>query len=234
MRSGVYWIGGLATRREDGYSRAMLKTGLVAVFSALLMVAAAKEKLSVKDVDSVLTRYREAGAFKAKVRKTVAQEVLGTETTGVGDFFFSKGKLRLEMHEPENTTLVYDGKIVWLESRIDKNTVEVTKIRSRELKKNDSLLAALFDRKDILQSFKLNGAKTTDGKNVFSFKPRDSKKTEIRVLEIALMGKELQRITYMDDRENRVSFEFENLNRESIPADRFAYSPPKGANITEM
>lgn len=39
------------------------------------------------------------------------------------------------MHEPENTTLVYDGKIVWLESRIDKETIEVTKIRGREIKK---------------------------------------------------------------------------------------------------
>jgi outer membrane lipoprotein-sorting protein len=212
----------------------MLKTAFITVISGLLMVAAAKEKLSVRDVDSVLSKYREAQGFRAKIKKVVQQEVLGTESSGDGEFYFAKGKLRLEMQEPENTTLVYDGKYVWLESRVDKKTIEVTKIKSRELKKSDSLLAALFDRKDILQTFKLVSAKAEDSVHVFSFKPKDIKKTEIRALEIALKEKDIQRITYKDDRENRVSFQFKDLTREAVPAEHFAYSPPKGANITEM
>lgn len=191
-------------------------------------------KLSSKDVDAVLSKYREAEAFRAKVKKTVAQEVIGTESSGEGRFFFSKGKLRLEMDEPENTTLVYDGRTIWMETRLDKDTVEVTKVKSKALQKNDSLLATLFERKNILQSFTMISAGEKDGKNVYTFEPRDKKKTEIRILDIALDGQELAGIAYEDDRENRVTFEFTDLVREPVPAKKFNYKPPKGANVTEM
>lgn len=191
-------------------------------------------KLSPKDVDSVLSKYRSAEAFRSKVKKTVAQEVIGTETTGNGEFFFSKGKLRLEMKEPENTTLVYDGKIVWMETRLDKTTIEVTKLKSKELKKNDSLLAALFEQKNILQSFKLTHSNEENGKKFYSFEPKNKKKTEIRRLDITLDGADLRGIAYRDDRENRVAFEFTDLVREAVPAEKFKYQPPKGANVTEM
>src|SRR4051794_6353149 len=73
-------------------------------------------KNPAKEVDGVLASYRAAKAIKAKVKKTVVQEVMGTSMKSEGSFFFSKGKLRLEMREPERTTLVYDGKHVWFES----------------------------------------------------------------------------------------------------------------------
>jgi len=202
--------------------------------AAAMSVSVAGTKVTSKDVDAVLTKYREAEAFKAKVSKTVANEVLGTENTGAGKFYFSKGKLRLEMNQPESTTLVYDGKTVWMETRLDENTIEVTKLKSKELKKNDSILAALFEQKNILQSFKLTGSKEKDGKTTVSFEPKDKKKTEVRALDIVLRGKELAGIAYQDDRENRVSFEFTDLVREAIPLDKFKYKPPKGANVTEM
>ncbi len=211
----------------------MIGICLVAALSVTATVASAG-KLSSKDVDTVLSKYREAEAFRAKVKKTVAQEVIGTENSGDGLFYFSKGKLRLEMGEPENTTLVYDGKTIWMETRLDKDTIEVTKVRSKELKKNDSLLATLFERKNILQTFTMISAREKDGVNLYSFEPRDKKKTEIRLLDIALSGKELARVAYKDDRENRVTFEFTDLVREPVPSSKFNYKPPKGANITEM
>ena len=191
-------------------------------------------QMSARDVDAVLTKYRQAEAFRSKVKKTVTQEVIGTETSGDGVFYFSKGKLRLEMSEPENTTLVYDGKTIWMETRLDKDTVEVTKVKSRDLKKNDTLLAALFERKNILQSFKLISARVDGELNVYSFEPRDKKKTEVRLLDIVLNGKELSQVAYRDDRENKVTFVFTDLVREPVAAAKFKYKPPKGANVTEI
>lgn len=202
--------------------------------AASLSISMAGTKTTARDVDLVLTKYREAEAFSAKVKKTVAQEVLGTENSGDGKFYFSKGKLRLEMAEPENTTLVYDGKVVWMETRLDENTIEVTKVKSKQLKKNDSILAALFERRNILQTFKLTGSKDVEGRKIFSFEPKDKKKTEIRALDIALRGKELAGVAYKDDRENRVSFDFTDLVREPVAPEKFTYKPPKGANVTEM
>jgi outer membrane lipoprotein-sorting protein len=201
---------------------------------SLMAASAGGPGMSAKEVDSVLTKYRTAEAFSAKVKKTVVQEVLGTENIGDGLFFFSKGKLRLEMGEPENTTLVFDGKTIWMETRLDSKTVEVTKVKTRELKKNDSLLATLFERKDILQTFKMAKASVTEGLRLYAFEPKDKKKTEIRLLEIGLKDKDLARIAYRDDRENKVTFDFTDLVREPVDGSKFKYKPPKGANVTEL
>lgn len=213
----------------------MLKKLLVFAFSiGLTAPLAFGVTLSAKDVDAVLNKYRKAEAFKAKVKKTTANELIGNESTGEGKFYFSKGKLRLEIGEPENTTVVYDGKTIWMETRLDEGTVNVMKIKSGQLQKNDTLLASLFEKKDLLQTFAMTKANEENGLKVYLFEPKKRIKTEVRALEIALEGKDLQRVTYKDDRENRVSFEFKDLERGSVPAARFKYHPPNGASVTDL
>lgn len=186
------------------------------------------------EVDSVLSKYRRAPAIQANVKKTVVQEVMGTSNESEGKFYFSKGKLRLDIEKPEKSVLIYDGKNIWLESHLDESTVEVSRIRSGEMKKTDSLMAALFDRKDVLNNFK--HLKTTDaeGQKTYAFEPKNKDKTEVRYLEVALKNKDIRRITYKDNMENQVSFEFSDLSRGKVPADKFTYKPPKGANVTEL
>ena len=117
----------------------------VSAAPAFAKATAAKKKpvLAAKDVESVLAAYRKAPAIQAKVKKTVVQETMGTENTSTGEFFFSKGKLRLDFTEPDKTSLVYDGKFVWLESRLDDQNIQVTKMRTNELKRSKSVLTAL-------------------------------------------------------------------------------------------
>lgn len=189
---------------------------------------------SAADVDGVFAKYRKAGGFQADVKKTVAQEVLGIETAAQGRFYFGKGKVRLEMDEPENSTLVFDGKTVWMESRLDAETIEVTKIKSGNLKKSDSIWTALFDKKTLAKSFKLKSAKKSGDMIVYTFLPRDLKKTEVRLLEVGLADGEMKRVAYKDDRENRVQFDFDKLVKEPAKAELFAYKPPKGATVTEL
>src|SRR4051812_1068293 len=88
--------------------------------------APAAAKASAADVESVLNRYRAAKAIQAKVKKTVTQEVMGTNNESEGMFYFSKGKLRLDIEKPEKSVLVYDGKNIWLESRLDEKTIQVS------------------------------------------------------------------------------------------------------------
>lgn len=190
-------------------------------------------KSPIADVDAVLMKYRRAEAIKAKVKKTVVQEVMGSESHGRGEFYFSKGKLRLDITEPEKTVLVYDGKYVWLESRLD-HAISVTKIATGELKRSDSLLAALFEKKDILNTFKLVSKKDVSGAKVYAFEPKDKKKTEVQYLELVLKSSDLTRVTYRDQVENKVSFEFDKLASAKVAASKFNYKPPKGANVTEI
>lgn len=198
----------------------------------LALVPGVAASLSVKDVNVVLERYRSAPAIQAGVTKTVEQEMLGEKKVSKGEFYFSKGKMRLEIVEPESSTLVYDGKIIWVESRFDENTIEVSKIQSRELKKTDSLLAALFDKKNILKTFKSLDMKENNGIKTFAFEPKDKKKTEVQHLELAIEDKNLLRVTYKDNIENTVTLEFKNFKEGSISKNKFSYKPPKGANIS--
>ena len=66
-----------------------------------------------------MSKYRKAPAVTAKVQKTVVQEMTGVDNKSSGSFYYSKGKVRMDFTEPEKTTLVYDGKYVWLESPLD-------------------------------------------------------------------------------------------------------------------
>jgi outer membrane lipoprotein-sorting protein len=196
---------------------------------------ASKKATPLQEVTKVLTAYRAAPAIQAKVKKTVTQEALGTEMKSEGIFYFSKGKLRLEIREPEKSTLVYDGKVVWFETPIDDTQVHVTKIRTTGLRKSDSLLASLLDRKDSLNSFKLINKKSNDGRNSYFFEPKDKKKSEVQKLEISIRQKDLDRIVYSDQVENRISLEFSDVNKKSkVAKDKFAYKPPKKAEVTEF
>jgi outer membrane lipoprotein-sorting protein len=191
------------------------------------------DKTPGKDVVKVLAGYREAKGIKAKVDKTVVQETLGTSQKGRGNFYFSKGKLRLEMIDPEPTTLVYDGKTVWFEQRIDDEHVLVTKMRTNDLRKSDSLLAALFDKKNVLEGFNLKSTKNDESKKTFNFEAKNKKKSDVQSLEITVKDKEILRISYKDRIENQVTLEFSDTARGEVPAKKFAYHPPKGAEITE-
>ncbi len=184
-------------------------------------------------MDAVLSRYRQAKAVQSKVKKIVVQELVGSSSESKGNFYFSKGKLRLDFTEPEKTLLVYDGKYVWLESRMEE-MVSVTKIATGELKKSDSLLAALFEKQNALKGFRLIESKSSDQGKVYSFEPKDKTKTEIQYLELGLKKDSLKYLVYRDQVENKVSFEFEKIYVTTVPASKFKYKPPRGANVTEI
>lgn len=191
--------------------------------------------LSAKDVDGVLSKYRQAPAIQAKVKKTVVQETMGTENSSTGDFYFSKGKLRLDFTSPEKTSLVYDGKYVWLESRLDDKNIQVTKMRTNELRRSKSVLTALFEKKDILRNFKLLKTADVDGAKNYFFEPKKKKaEDEIQQLQIVLKNKELERISYKDQLENTVSFDFSQVTKGKVPATTFSYKVPKNAQVTEI
>ncbi|MGE4130636.1 MAG: outer membrane lipoprotein carrier protein LolA [Bdellovibrionales bacterium] len=216
----------------------MIRTVFTLILSVFFVSFSARAggagRPSADEANQVLAKYRKSEAFQARVKKTVRNEILGSESISTGDFYFSKGKLRMELTEPENVTLVYDGKTIWVETRLDESTIEVTKIRSKELKKNDSILAVLFDKKDILKSFNMIDSKMSDHTKSFSFEPKKGSKTELKFLGLATKDKELQKIEYKDDRENHVSLEFEDVKRGKIVASKFRYMPPAGASITDI
>ena len=190
--------------------------------------------LSAAEVDAAMAAYRKAPAVEARVKKTIHQEVMNTKNESEGRFYFSKGKLRLDFDRPERSTLVYDGRTVWLESRLDDKHVQVSRVKSGALRKSNSLMAALFDNKDALKAFRLLTRKEEHGLTKFAFEPRDRKATEVRSLEIALDHQALSAITYRDEMENKVEFQFKDVRLGPVAAAKFKYQPPKGASVTNL
>lgn len=186
------------------------------------------------EVSQALASYRAAKGVKAKVKKTVVQETMGTQMSSSGKFYFNKGKMRLEMSEPERTLLVYDGKTIWFESRADEEHIVVNKINGNEFKRSDSLLAQLFNKKDVLKGFTLKSEFADVSKKTFQFAAKDKKKSDVVALEIAVKDKEIRRISYKDQIDNRVTLEFSDIEKGNVPADKFSYKPPKGAEVTDL
>ncbi len=206
--------------------------GLLLTFQGLCF---GKVKEAFRVVDSVLAKYREAPAVTAKVKKTVSSEWMGSQDPSQGDFYFSKGKLRLDFTQPEKSTLVYDGKYVWLESRLDEKTVNVTKLRANDLKRSKSVLTALFEKKNVLNGFKFLRKTSEGGAATYAFEPKDKiKESELLQLSVTLKARDLSRISYKDTLENEVSFDFTDLTPGEVPAAKFQYTPPKNADVTEI
>jgi outer membrane lipoprotein-sorting protein len=195
--------------------------------------AKAESSSPASEVTQALAGYRSAKGVQAKVKKSVVQETMGTEMKSSGNFYFNKGKMRLEMSEPERTVLVYDGKNIWFESRADEEHIVVNKLKAKEFKRSDSLLAQLFDKNDVLKNFNLKSSFADISKKTFQFEAKDRKKSDIVELEIVLKDKDIQKIAYKDQIDNRVSLEFSDIEKGAVPADKFAYKPPKGAEVTE-
>lgn len=206
--------------------------GFTMMFTAPLW---AKKPNAAKEVDAVLAKYREAAAIEAKVKKTVVNEVMGMDNKSSGEFYFSKGKLRMDITEPEKTVLVYDGKFVWMEQEIEDGKKLVTKLRTNELKRSKSVLTALFEKKDVLRNFKHLKSSKDGESQTHLFEPKSSKdEQEVRELEVTLKKKEIERISYKDQLENKVTFDFSEVRRGEVPAKKFTYKVPKGAEVTEI
>lgn len=198
-------------------------------------VATKEAKGATREVSTVLGNYRTAKSIQAKVKKTITQDALGTEMKSEGVFYFSKGKLRMDIREPERSTLVYDGKNVWFEVPMDDDRVHVTRMRINELKKSDSLLTALFESKDLLNTFKFLKSKSDNGAKTYSFAPKDKKKSEVQKLDITIKKREIERIAYKDQVDNRVLLEFSDVDKAgTVPSDKFAYKLPPKAELTEL
>lgn len=211
----------------------MLTTLLLFALHGPLHAKDATPAVSTKEVEQVLESLRKADSVEAGIEKTVEPAWGGEKKTSTGKFYFSKGKLRLEITEPDQSLIVYDGKTVWAEDRLDENTINVSKIQSAQLKKTDSLLAALFDgKKNVLKSFKAVKSENSDSGKVFIFKPKDKKTTDVTRLEITVKDHVLVAVSYQDGLENTVTLKFKDFKEGSIPDNKFSYKPPKGASIS--
>lgn len=193
---------------------------------------------AVKDLKSALSRYQKS-SVKASIEKNVKMTVLEKTEKSEGDLYFSKGKFRLEMKDPATTTIVQDGTTLWIASKLVDfgGNWQVSKTKSRSLKKSQALMGLLFDEKGVWKDFEVANENTDKDGTTWTLKPKKSANTEISKLLIRInpADKNIIEISYWDNLENETSYTFKSQKfGATIPSSKFSYKPPKGAEVTEF
>lgn len=191
------------------------------------------------DLANVLDKYRHSKSVISNIVKEVNLSLLEQTQVSQGKFYFSKGRLRIEFNEPDNTLLVINGKNIWIEKRLPKEfsgPAQVIQITAgKDKKKLQGPLSILLGHKKALSDFKVT-KKVSGRRLIFQLIPKDKKEYANLVnIEIAVEKASLKSFSYWDDLENKTSYRFSQtvFNRE-IPKSQFLYSPPKNAEITRL
>lgn len=201
---------------------------------------AAAEKLYDADLGEVEKRYAAAKSVKMDVKKSLILSVLERTDVYDGQFFLSgKEKLRLEFEKPVKSVAVLNGKDFWVIEYPPadvEDKVRVLKSTLGEKSQSQVLVTSLMGRGRILDHFKIESKKKKDGKLVFGMKP-SGPATEITSLELTVneADKLIAEISYEDELENKTKFEFSGIEFDTdVPEKLFKYSPPKGAEISQL
>jgi len=213
---------------------------LAAVISfSNLSEAKAPPASGLKLIQESIGQYNKVAGVSMAVKKTVKLALLDETKTSEGNLYFSKGQLRLELAKPEDSLVVLTAKEIWVESSIEGlNGPEkhVMKIVSKDLKKRTKApLALLLTDQKAWGQFKVLSSKKVEQKMILNLKPKDPQKfpelTQVSI-ELKPEEKEILKLSYQDEIENEVSFEFTDLDFSAdVSTHKFKYTPPKNAEV---
>ena len=147
-----------------------------------------------------------------------------------GTFAFARpGKFRWTYEKPHKQLLVADGTKLWIHDP-DLNQVTVKRIDQAISSTPAALLAG---RDDITKLFTLRDGGAADGLNWVEASPK-SPDTGFERVRLGLQGRTLAAMELQDQLGGRTVLRFSDVKANaSVPADTFAFTPPKGADVLE-
>jgi outer membrane lipoprotein carrier protein len=199
-----------------------------------------KAKTELQDLADAFAKLQDAEVVSMKVNKKITSPWLTKPKEASGKLYFSKGKIRMKIEDPEPSLLVLAGKDIWLEEKQPKDfggKIQVTHFKADRASKSSALLALLFGESEIWKELTLVEKKNTSGEVSFQLKPKDQKRLEIKDLKVVLSEKkhQLKAISYSDELENLTEYNFSSVKKSTTAKpELFKYSPPKGAEVTNF
>lgn len=192
------------------------------------------------EVARLIQRYKLEAPVKVKIRKRVRSPYLVKEKVSSGVLKLGKGIFRLDLEKPDNSTMVLDGRNIWLETRLDPSMggeIQVSRFAMNDTRRGNAVFAILFNDHDIQEGFNLTAVKPGKGKSkTFEYEPKkpaaDYKKISI---SISSDKKQLVSFSYEDDLENQVIYDFGQTEfKAKIKKWQLEYTPPKGVKPSEF
>lgn len=189
-----------------------------------------------------MKKYQTAPAVKIELSKTVTLSLLDETKTSEGELYFSKGKMRLEIQKPEETTIVLGEQFLWVAIPTPKELggkMQITKIKSKGSSAQSKVpLVALLSTTSAWDAMKIiKETKTKEGHLRFDLVPQKpdifGEITSVTI-EIKKSSKQLMTLVYKDELDNETKYNFRNTNfKAKVAKEMFSYVPPKNAEITE-
>ena len=212
---------------SEAFFQAPVAAGRNALLAAALLLAAATAQ-----ADAVQT-LRDFSATVKSGRASFTQTVTSPDgarrKTSAGSFEFARpDRFRFAYTKPFEQLIVADGKKVWLFDA-DLNQVTVRTLSQALAATPASLLAGGAPDKD----FELSAAPSQDGLDWVLALPR-AKEGAIQSLRIGFRGKTLAALEILDAFGQRSLLQFTDLvGNAPVVAERFQFTPPKGADVIQ-
>lgn len=200
-----------------------------------------EEKTEITMIKKVVSKYQKSRAVGMKVEKKLHLALMGEDKIGQGKLWYSKGRLKMEIAKPEDSLLVLNDDVIWVVSKMPEEfggTIQVTKMKSAELKKSNALLAVLFGDEKVWDRFSM--ISSNKKKNILTVELEPLKGAELAdVVKVRVQvdskRKQITEIAYWDELENITQYKFTKIKFGlKLSKKHFSYKPPSGAEVTEI
>ena len=178
-------------------------------------------------VDTLREFARDVKSGRANFTQTVSSPDGAKKKTSSGSFEFSRpNRFRFAYSQPFEQLIVSDGQKVWLHD-VDLNQVSV-RLLDQAL---GSTPAALLAGGTLERDFELTALPTRDGLDWVQARPR-AKDGTVAELRVGFRGKDLAALELVDAFGQRSVLQFSAVQQGvAVPAERFRFMPPAGADV---
>ena len=196
---------------------------LMFLLAGLLAVAGAR----ADPVDTLREFARDVKSGRANFIQTVSSPDGAKKKTSSGSFEFSRpNRFRFAYSKPFEQLIVSDGQKVWLHD-VDLNQVSV-RLLDQAL---GSTPAALLAGGALERDFELSALPARDGLEWVQAKPR-AKDGTVAELRVGFRGKDLAALELVDAFGQSSVLLFSAVQQGvTVPAERFRFVPPAGADV---
>ncbi len=201
-------------------------------FICLFLSASVFAIESKSPLKAVLGRFQKAKGVTSEIEKQTEMPLLNEKKSVSGMLYFSKNKFRLDLKDDENTTVVFDGKTLWLATRFE-DMWNVLKTNAPSLKRSNSILATLLGDAKALDQLKVMSVRIDENRRIFELNPKNLNGVDFENLLITIDDVELISVKYSDSLHNQIKYIFKNTDyKSSISPEKLHFTLPKKAEVT--
>jgi outer membrane lipoprotein carrier protein len=206
--------------------------------SAPAATTASTSEQQLKIIDQ---HYQSAKSITMDVERKLVIGLLGKEKNAKGTLTLAKGKMRLELAQPEKSIVVVNGQSLWVAdyppAEFKNAAVQVLKGTISSKKGASQSFASLLTRGALLKEFSVTGTQQDEQKRTIFFLQPKNQTSEFKRAQLVASadGKTISELRYWDERDNATTMIFTNVEFDKPVAPKtFDFTPPENADVTTI